>query len=198
MCRWDGVWVQWQWGGGRGSSWARRRAQVCSTPVAFPWKETSAPAQVEASHKAPTFCLFLTPIQLNCQRARWIDSTAWLHPPAAGEQGEVWGAPSPAAPPGAATPGARGVQAATIGREAETYRATEGAEKAVRGGGVSFRLVVSFVVVFRAVFTLFLIYFPSTNTPTATATRTGDEEATGARAASSRARRKEAHGGDGS
>lgn len=197
MCRWDGVWVQWQWGGGRGSSWARRRAQVCSTPVAFPWKETSAPAQVEASHKAPTFCLFLTPIQLNCQRARWIDSTAWLHPPAAGEQGEVWGAPSPAAPPGAATPGARGVQAATIGREAETYRATEGAEKAVRGGGVSFRLVVSFVV-FRAVFTLFLIYFPSTNTPTATATRTGDEEATGARAASSRARRKEAHGGDGS
>lgn len=48
--------------------------------------------------------------------------------------------------------------------------------------------------VFRAVFTLFLNYLP----PTATATRTGDEEATGARAASSRARRKEAYGGDGS
>lgn len=148
LCRWDGIWVQWQWGGGRGSSWARRRAQVCSTPVAFPWKETSAPAQVEAFHKAPTFCLFLTPIQLNCQRARWIYSTAWLHPPAAGEQGEVGGAPSPAAPPGAATPGARGVQAPTTGREAETYRATEGAEKAVRGGRVLFRLVVSFVVLF--------------------------------------------------
>lgn len=95
-----------------------------------------------------TFCLFLTPIQLNCQRARWIYSTAWLHPPAAGEQGEVGGAPSPAAPPGAATPGARGVQAPTTGREAETYRATEGAEKAVRGGRVLFRLVVSFVVLF--------------------------------------------------
>lgn len=58
------------------------------------------------------------------------------------------------------------------------------------------RLLCCFSGSFYPVFNLFPP--PPTNTPTATATRTGDEEATGARAASSRARRKEAYGGDGS
>lgn len=75
------------------------------------------------------------PSQLHCERARRVDFAPRLHPAAAGEQGALGGAAAPAAPPGAAAAGAGGVQAPTTGREAETYRAAEGAEETAGGGG---------------------------------------------------------------
>lgn len=72
--------------------------------------------------------------QLHRQRARWVDFAPWLHPAAAGEQGALGGAASPAAPPGAAAPRAGGVQAPTTGWEAETYRAAEGTKETAGGG----------------------------------------------------------------
>lgn len=78
----------------------------------------------------------LLTVQLHRQCARWIDATPRLHPSAAGEQGAIGGAPSPTAPPGAAAPGAGGVQAPAARGAAETHRATEGAEEAAGGGGL--------------------------------------------------------------
>lgn len=78
---------------------------------------------------------FLSLSQLHRERARRVDSAPRLHPAAAGEQGALGGAAAPAAPPGAAAAGAGGVQAPTTGREAETYRAAEGAEETAGGGG---------------------------------------------------------------
>lgn len=78
--------------------------------------------------------------QLHCQRARRVDATSRLHPSAAGKQGAVGGAPTPAASPRAAAPGAGGVQASAACRKAEANRATEGAEEAAGGGSVHFYL----------------------------------------------------------
>lgn len=75
-----------------------------------------------------------SPTQLHRQRPGRVDPASRLHPAAAGEQGALGGAAAPAAPAGAAAPRAGGVQAPTAGREAEAYRATEGATAAAGGG----------------------------------------------------------------
>lgn len=185
--RWDRVWIQWQWRRGRGSSRAGGRAQVfCSIDTnsnVFAWR---------------VFLLtqpLLPTVQLHRQRAWWVDPTPRLHPSAAGKQGAIGGTPTPAASSRATAPGAGGVQAPAACREAEAYRATEGAEEAAGGGIVHFYLYLGLKLIQWLEMFLFPDIFLSS---AATKTGTGDEEAARARAASPWPGREATHRRDGS
>ena len=138
------------------------------------------------SNKPNYFCPFLFPNQLYRQCARRIDTTPRLHPSAAGKQGAIGGAASPTASPGAAAPGAGGVQASAACRAAEAHRATEGTEEAAGGGRKLLYLCGGNTEVTSALADIFL-------SSAATTTRAGNEEAARARAASPRAGREATH-----